>query len=176
MKRSRRRCRHCRHIFRPDPRLKERQHYCSSLSCQTYRQRLNEQDWLKRHPECLAYKRQKVREWFQAHPRYSAKRRQKSPALGRRNRIQSRHRMRKLRSKRRFDKTKSILTELVEGKGDKCYLTRASGWLHLRLTNPSRWRKGRALWENAGRLKPEAVEFKRARVYDLSQAVFSRAP
>jgi len=172
----RRRCCHCRQVFRPDPRLKGRQHSCSRPSCQTYRQRLNEKDWLTRHPESLAYKRQKTREWFRVRQDYSSRRRQKDPVLCEQNCRQTRLRMRQLRSKQMFDKTKSILTELVEGKGDKCYLTRASGWLHLRLTNPSRWRKGRALWENAGRLKPERMEFKRARVYDVSRAVFSRAP
>lgn len=172
----RRRCYYCGQIFRPDPRLKGKQYCCSRPSCQIRRQRRNEKDWLGRHPECLAYKRQKTKEWFQAHPDYSAKRRLKNPVLCERNREQSRAQMKRRRSMRRFDKTKSILMELVEGKGDKCYLSRASGWLYLRLTNPSRWRNGKALWENAGRLKPAHMEFKSSKVYDVSSAVFSSAP
>jgi hypothetical protein len=92
------------------------------------------------------------------------------------NRRQTRQRMRKLRGRKRFDKTKSILTQLTQGQGDKCYLTRGMQWLHVRLTKPSRWSRGKALWENALRLKPQVTELRKAKVYDISESVFGRSP
>lgn len=175
MKRKRR-CRNCGELFRPHPRLKAKQRYCSGQPCQNRRQRLNEKDWLERNPEVLAYKRAQTREWFQSRPAYSRLRRRKNPGLETSNRLWSRQRMRAIRSERRFDKTKSILTELTQGKGDKCYLTRGIRWLHIRLTKPSRWSGGKALWENAARLRLPVVMPANRKVYDVSEAVFGRAP
>lgn len=170
------RCPHCAQLFHPDPRSKGRQAYCSKSPCQRSRQRLSEKRWLDRNPECLAVKRQKTKEWFRARPDYSRKRRLNNPNLCRRNRLWTRLRMRTLRRARRFDKTKSILTELTQGKGDKCYLTRGIRWLHIRLTKPSRWSRGKVLWENAARLKPPVTITAAMKVYDISEAVFGRAP
>ena len=176
MTKRKRRCRSCNELFRPDPRLKDKQHYCFDPSCQRKRQRLNEKEWLLRNPECLACKLQKVREWFRVRPHYSAQRRQNDPALCRRNRLGTRLRMRALRQAQLFDKTKSILTQLVQKQGDKCYLTRGFEWLHIRLTNPSRWSRGKALWENAARLKPPVTVLASTKVYDVTETVFCRSP
>lgn len=176
MKKRSRRCVHCRRLFRPDPRLKSRQHYCSSQECQTKRQRMNESQWLCANPEVLAYKRSQTREWLRAHPDYSRRRRQADPKLLESNRTWSRGRMREIRGERQFDKTKSILLQLIGNKADKCYLTRGARWLHLRLTKPSRYSKVKALWENAGGLKTKTNPLPRGRVWDLSNKILNGSP
>jgi hypothetical protein len=172
--RRRRRCPCCRRLFRPDPRLKSRQHYCSDLKCQSNRQRANEKDWLLRNPNVLDYKRRQTREWWQRHSAYSRKRRQEDQGLTQRNRDQSCLRMRKLRAGKQFDKTKSILTQLTKGKADRCYLGRGARWLHLRLTKPSRFSSLKRLWEDAGVLKSRRLRFQR--VLDVSGPLLKAGP
>lgn len=176
MKKRKGRCVHCRRLFRPDPRLESRQRYCSSQECQTKRQRMNESQWLCKNPEVLAYKRSQTREWLKARPDYSRRRRQANPKLLESNRNGSRGRMREIRGERRFDKTKSILLQLLGNKADKCYLTRGARWLHLRLTNPSRYSNLKVLWENAGGLKTKTNPLPRGRVWDMSNKILNRPP
>lgn len=171
---SRRRCPNCGQLFRPDPRLKGKQRYCSDLNCQSHRQRRNEKAWLLRNPEVTEYKREQTREWWQSHPGYSGQRRQEDQGLLERNRKQTRQRMRKLRGQKRFDKTKSILTQLADGKADRCYLGRGARWLHLRLTKPSRFSSLKGLWENAGQLKTRHLSFQR--VLDVSGPMLKAGP
>jgi len=58
--------------------------------------------------------------------------------------------MRRKRQKHMFDKTNSILTELVGNKQDKCFLTKGRRWLLVGLTKQTRLRKAKYLWQNAG--------------------------
>lgn len=174
-KKKRKRCLTCRALFRPDPRLKGKHRYCSKPECQRKRQRANEDDWLRRHAECREYKRDQTKAWWKAHPDYSKLRRQKSPVLLKLNRRQSCERMRERRLKRWFDKTKSILMELMDRQGDKCYLERSGEWLHLRLTKPSRWR-WLDLSEDNARLVNRPNRLRKGRLYDLSQEIFNRSP
>jgi hypothetical protein len=44
-------CSICRHWFRPDPRLGEKQSVCSAEECQQERQRRNVAAWVRRHPD-----------------------------------------------------------------------------------------------------------------------------
>ena len=176
MIKRKRRCLSCNGLFRPYPHIHDKQHYCSSSSCQKKRQRLNEKVWLLRNPGCLVVKRQKTKDWFQKHRDYSRKRRRDNPELCQRNRIWTRLRMRVLRHAQMFDKTKLLLTQLVPKKGVRCYLTRGSQWLHLCLTNPSRWSKGKVLWENAARLKPPVTILASSKAYDVTETVLCRSP
>ena len=171
----RKRCPNCSILFYPHPRSKGKQRFCSKKACQTKRQRLNEGTWLERNPECLHYKREQTREWFKAHSTYSSKRRAQEPKLREHNRAQSRIRMRKIRHKYRFDKTKSILTELVGTKGHRCYLARGGRWLHLRLTKPSRWSRLGLMRHNASTMKPAKNRLPKGGLYDLSREVFDSA-
>lgn len=45
---SQRRCRNCRRLFRPHPRVKDRQHTCSRPECQRERHRQGCADWRSR--------------------------------------------------------------------------------------------------------------------------------
>jgi len=176
MKKRKRRCLGCNQPFRPHRHVNDKQRYCANPTCQKKRQRLNEKVWLLRNPACLVVKRRKTKDWFQTHPDYSRKRRRDHPEVCQQNRIWTRLRMRELRRVQLFDKTKSILTQLVQSKGDKCYLTRGFRWLHIRLANPSQWSRGKVLWENAARLKPPVTVLASTRAYDVTETVFCRSP
>jgi hypothetical protein len=75
MKRHRRRkCRHCRELFFPDPRNLRHQHYCSKPACGRASKAASQRRWLSK-PENRDYFRgpanvQRVRAWRAAHPRY----------------------------------------------------------------------------------------------------------
>ncbi len=162
------RCKYCAELFEPDPRAKGRQRYCSKSTCQARRQRLNEYTWRVKNPDCLDYQRGQSRLWHKARPGYSRKRRLKDPCLSRYNRDKTRLRMRKIRHKRVFDKSKVIFTQLVERQADKCYLTGRSRWLMMRLTKASPLSKLLFMRDNHSRLKRVANCLPRGCLYDAS--------
>jgi hypothetical protein len=162
------RCKHCRELFKPNTRTKGKQRYCSKPECQAVRQRQNEKNWRVRNPDCLAYQQEQSRQWHRANPDYSQKRRVNDPKLLKQNRGQTRIRMRKIRGKRMFDKSKVILTQVVGGKADKCYLTRGSRWLHVRLTKASPLSKRGSLGDNRNLCKRVTNRLPKGRLYDLS--------
>jgi hypothetical protein len=108
------------------------------------------------------------REWHKVHPGYSRQRRLDSPRLVETNRDQTRTRMRRTRDQKQFDKSKSILTQLIKGKADKYYLTQGSRWLMVRLTKASPlsrlWRMG----DNRIWLKRAVNRLPRGHLYDVS--------
>ncbi|MFH0827764.1 MAG: hypothetical protein V1919_01195 [Candidatus Omnitrophota bacterium] len=67
-----------------------------------------------------------------------------------------------------FDKSKSILTQIVGGKADKCYLAHGSSWLMVRLTKASLLSKPGSVWDNRKQLKRVANQLPKGRLYDLS--------
>lgn len=166
-KRRQRRCRNCRDLFMPDPRSKDNQKYCSKRECQRKRQRQNEKAWRKRNPDCLAYQKELSREWHKSRPEYSRQRRNNTPALLRKNRIQTRLRMRNMRAKRVFDKSKVILTQLVGNKRVKCYLTKGAKWAYVRLTKASPLSKPIKMSNNRKRYKEVANHLPRGRLYEI---------
>jgi len=171
-KRTRRKkCPSCRELFDPDPRTKGKQRYCSKHECQTKRQRLNENNWRVRNPDCLAYQREQSRQWHRNHPDYNQQRRANEPELLAHNRDQTRVRMCKIRGKRMFDKSKVILTQLVGSKSDKCYLTHGGKGLYVCLTKASPLSRHGALRDNRSRFKRVANRLPRGRLYDLAQMV-----
>ena len=166
-----RRCRHCGRLFAPDPRTKGKQRYCSRHECQTKRQRLNEATWRAKNPECLDYQREQSRSWHKNHPNYNRKRRLKYPHLLKINRDNTRIRMRKIRSQKLFDKSKVILTELVDRQADKCYLTHGYRWLMVRLTKASPLSRIAFMGDNRLRLKSAPNRLPRGSLYDLSDVL-----
>lgn len=75
MTRSRRRkCRHCGQLFRPDPRNRHHQRYCSAMACRRASKAASQRRWLRkaenreyfRGPENV----ERVRRWRAAHPGY----------------------------------------------------------------------------------------------------------
>ena len=167
-KRRQRRCQWCEELFEPDPRTKGRQRYCSKPACQTKRQRLNESDWRIKNPDCLDYQRGQSRLWNKSHPEYSRLRRLKYPLISQKNRDDTRVRMRKTRSLQLFDKSKVILTQLVERQADKCYLTQGSRWLMMRLTKASPLSRLMFMGDNRSRLKRVVNRLPRGHLYDVS--------
>lgn len=168
-------CLNCGHVFRPHPRSKGKQNYCVNLECQQARQRHNEKLWRKDNPDCLEYQYELTRAWFKAHPQYSQTRRENDPDLKSRNRDQTRVRMRRVRQKQRFDKSKSILQQLALGQIDKCYFGGRFRWLHLRLTKASRFSKWASLWKNAPRLDVGTVTLPQGKLYELRRETFDLA-
>ena len=164
----RKRCLCCKELFEPDPRTKGKQRYCSRNACQTKRQRQNESDWRIKNPDCLAEQYKQTRLWNKARPDYSRQRRKKSPQIEQQNRDQTKLRMRKKRGKDMFDKSKVILTQLVGGKSDKCYLAHRSKWLLVRLTKASLLSKRGSLWDNRKQFKQVNNCLPRGRLYDIA--------
>lgn len=168
MRTRRRRCRICGELFESDRRLKERQYACSKVCCQKTRQSKNVDDWYQHNPDCLAYRQELTRQWFRSHPRYSRKRRSKNPNLTLQNRLKTKQGMRVLRAQKTFDKTKSIMTQVVGAQVDKCLLN-SLGWMHMRLTKQSRLKRIPRLCENLGQpLLKRQMDFKGG-CYDLSK-------
>ena len=170
----RKRCPCCGELFTPDPRTKGKQRYCSNVACQNKRQRQNELDWRLRNPECLEEQRLQSRQWHKERPRYSRQRRAAHPELAQANREQTQVRMGELRGKRMFDKSKSILTQLVGNTATSCYLSRSAGWLFLCLPKArSLFRRG-CLGHNRGqlrRIENHQARLPAGRLYDLSGAL-----
>jgi hypothetical protein len=164
----RKRCLCCRKLFAPSPRTKGHQRYCSNPACQTKRQRQNEFAWRRRNPDCLERQLEQSRKWHRTHPDYSRKRRAANSVLIRENRNQTKLRMRKIRSRKMFDKSKVILTQLVKRQGVKCYLTAHSKWLMMRLTKASPLSKLFFLRDNHAIVKRVSSHLPRGRLYDLS--------
>ena len=76
MKTQKRRCKcpHCKELFLPDYRHRERQRFCSKVQCQKARKRANQTAWLAK-PGNEKYFRDEenaklVREWQKEHPGY----------------------------------------------------------------------------------------------------------
>lgn len=168
VKRRRKHCPACGKLFYPDPRTKGKQKYCSESQCQRIRQRKNEADWRKRNPDSLSDQYEQSKKWHKAHPDYSRKRRDKVPGLSEKNRKDTKIRMRKIRGKEVFDKSKSIITQLVGIKGKNCYLTQGKTWLVLRLTKASLLFKSGSLLDNCRNFKYASDRIDFGRLYDLS--------
>ena len=83
--RTRRKCRHCGQLFRPDPRNLRHQRYCSAKECRRASKAASQRRWLAkaenrdyfRGPEQVA----RVRTWRDAHPGYARKTSSRRPAL-----------------------------------------------------------------------------------------------
>ena len=168
----RKRCMYCRTLFMPNARSKGHQRICSKVECQKKRQRANEKDWRLRNPDCLSDHREQSKAWHQKHPDYSRKRRKENPELLLRNREQSRERMRKIRGKKMFDKSKSILTQLVGGKSNKCYLTQGGQGLYVCLTKASPLSRQGSLSDNRKEFKRVVNCLPKGKLYNLER-IFS---
>ena len=83
--RTRRKCRHCGQLFRPDPRNLRHQRYCSAKECRRVSKAASQRRWLAkaenrdyfRGPEHVA----RVRAWRTAHPGYAREKSSRRRAL-----------------------------------------------------------------------------------------------
>ena len=165
----RKRCLNCNELFEPNRRSKGQQRYCSKDECQSARQRFNEKDWRLRNPDCVAYSQEQSREWHKQRPKYSQQRRKAATDLLIKNRDDTRLRMKNMRHKAMFDKSKSILTQVTGNNTDNCYLTRASGWLMVRLTKASPLSRHGSIADNRSQLKRVVNFLPKGKLYDLSE-------
>jgi hypothetical protein len=82
-------CRFCGEEFQPYYRLIQRQYACSKPDCQRIRQKVNQIDWLERHPNYYKNWYQDYgKAWYHNHPAYQPKYRH------RRNAMQQNHQQR----------------------------------------------------------------------------------
>src|SRR5262249_27931229 len=83
---ERRKCKFCRKLFRPDPRNRRHQYYCSALSCRAASKAASQGRWLAK-PENQNYFRgpavhvARVQAWRSRYPGYWRKGRRADPAL-----------------------------------------------------------------------------------------------
>ena len=161
---SRKRCPACGHMFTPDPRVGERQQYCSQAECQKTRQRKNESDWRERYPDCVIAQRKK---WRQTHPDYLRQWRLKHPGAVRRNRLFMRLHMRRKRQQLLFEKSKEIHLQVIRNKG-VIYMSRGNTWFLARLKRASRLSKVWAEGYAGGRIRSGPIRLPRGRLYDVS--------
>ena len=159
------RCLCCLKLFDPNPRVKNKQRHCSKTECQNKRQRKNEFDWRVENPQC---RKEQNRKWQQKHSDHSRKRRLADPGFEAKNREDTRLRMEKLRFLAMFDKSKSIITQLIGNNMDKCYLAHGKRWLTVRLTRASPLSKPVFMRHTHHRIKRVSNHLPRGRVYDLS--------
>jgi hypothetical protein len=75
--------------------------------------------------------------------------------------------MQQARSKAVFDKSKVILTQVIDKNVDKCCLIRGQ-WLFLRLTRVSPLRKAAVMRHTGKKLKRVANQLPKSKLYDLS--------
>ena len=73
------RCRFCKDLFFPSPRLKARQVACSKPECQKARRAANQAAWLKRHPGYFSGSTVKTKEWLKRHAGYRSEYRKQHP-------------------------------------------------------------------------------------------------
>ena len=81
----RRKCRHCKQLYEPDPRNCYHQRYCAQPACRQASKAISQQRW-RASPKGRDYFRGsanllRVRVWRQAHPGYWRRRRKKSRPL-----------------------------------------------------------------------------------------------
>jgi hypothetical protein len=82
---NRRKCKCCRKLFRPDPRNRRHQRYCSAYACRAASKAASQARWLAK-PENQDYFRgpvnaARVKAWRSRHPGYWRKRHRSSDAL-----------------------------------------------------------------------------------------------
>jgi hypothetical protein len=69
---SKKRCRHCRKLFTPDPRNRKKQKYCSKPECRQASKAASQRKWLRKNPDyfCGETHVERVRKWRCDNPGY----------------------------------------------------------------------------------------------------------
>lgn len=97
------RCAHCRHLFRPNPRVKN-QRYCSEKSCQRARKNRWQREKMATDPDYQANQRDCLKNWRKRNRHYWRRYRSRHPEALERNRLGQRLRNRKRRLFKRIAK------------------------------------------------------------------------
>jgi len=85
MPKQRRRCPHCRRLFTPDARLKERQKTCGRKECRRNQKVQSDQEWRSRHQDYFRGVYQQQKEAYGTRAEYKKQYRQRNPEYVRRN-------------------------------------------------------------------------------------------
>lgn len=115
---TRKKCLICKRMFTPDPRVGQRQQYCSNKKCQSKRQRLHEAVWLAKS-ENIRFRAIYQRRWREDNPEYLKEWRKTHPESVQQNCEFMREYMRKKRQLVLFEKTRQIHLQIAKDKRDK---------------------------------------------------------
>lgn len=94
---KRKRCRYCKRLFIPDPRVGERQKTCGDPLCQKSHKMQNNTRWRKRNPDYFRDDYPRVKQWLDQHPGYLKHYRESHPQYVKKNRQSQRVRDRSKR-------------------------------------------------------------------------------
>ena len=83
---KRNRCRYCKSLFIPDPRVGERQKTCGDPLCQKAHKAENNARWRKSNPDYSRNDYPRLKEWLDQHPGYLNEYRQTHPEYVKKNR------------------------------------------------------------------------------------------
>ena len=162
----RKQCLACKKKFTPDPRVGQRQEYCSKEECQTLRQRLNERSWVKEE-ENLKWRSAQQKRWRTSHPEHLKQWREDHPESVRRNREFIREHMRRKRQDFLFEKSKEWNLQVTKDKG-VIYMSRGNTWVLTRLKRAGRLPKAMNSWYAHGHIRSGSVRLPRGRLYKVS--------
>ena len=109
---KRKRCRYCKRLFSPDPRVGERQKTCGDPVCQKAHKAENNTRWRGKNPEYSRNDYPRVKEWLDHHPGYLKEYRQTHPDYVKKNREAQRVRDRS--KKLRLDIQAEISSQSLE--------------------------------------------------------------
>jgi hypothetical protein len=84
---KKRRCPHCRRLYSPDPRLKERRRTCGRQECRREQKRQSNEEWRSQHPEYFRGVYQQQKEAYGTRAEYKKQYRRQNPEYARRIRI-----------------------------------------------------------------------------------------
>jgi len=70
MRTSKRKCRYCRRVFTPDPRVGDRQVCCQSQDCKKERKGISQKRWCRRNPDYFHGRYGELRLWRERNPGY----------------------------------------------------------------------------------------------------------
>jgi len=82
---KKRRCPHCRRVYAPDPRLKERQTICGRKECRRKQKRQSNEEWRSQHPDYFRGVYQQQKEVYGTRAEYKRRYRQCNPEYVHRN-------------------------------------------------------------------------------------------
>lgn len=70
MKGSKRKCRSCRRVFTPDPRVGDRQVCCQTKDCKKQCKRISQKRWCRVNPDYFLGRYEELRLWRERNPGY----------------------------------------------------------------------------------------------------------
>ena len=109
---KRKRCRYCKRLFIPDPRVGERQKTCGDSVCQRAHKVKNNTRWRGRNSDYFRNDYPRVKQWLDQHPGYLKQYRQTHPEYVKKNR--EAQRVRDRRKKLCLDIQAEIKTQAPE--------------------------------------------------------------